>query len=155
MPDGRSGRVTRSMRVGHPRWWLIAVSAVVVVGALGLVGTQGIGPTEAINLHSLTAAAQQEFYLRFRKPGPTDFAFTSRADAIKLARHADPEGLPVREVVLARAHRVDGGPPNDSLCWVVVMTFGQTPPVSAPFVIVLIDAHTSQVVLQGGAMAGP
>jgi hypothetical protein len=107
-----------------------------------------------MSLQSLAPAAQQDF-IRFFKPRSTDFALTSRADAIKMAQHADPEGLPVREVVLARVRRVDGGSPNDSLCWVVVMTFDRTPPVSAPFVIVLIEAHTSQVIWQGGAMAGP
>jgi len=143
------------MRLGHPRRWLIALGAVAVVATLGVVGAPGSGPTERLTLQSLTPAAQQEIYLRFLKPRSTDFALTTRADATKIAQRADPEALPVREVVLARAHRVDLGPANDTLCWVVVMTFDQTPPASAPFLIVLVDAHTGQVVWQGGAMAGP
>ena len=127
---------------------MVLTGAVVVGG----VGTLWRGPTDTIQLESLTPAAQKDFYMRFLKPRAVDFALTSKAEAVKRAEHADPEGLPVREVVLARAHRVDWGPPNDPLCWVVVMTFDQTPPVGVGFIIILVDAHTGNVIWQGPVM---
>ncbi len=63
-----------------------------------------------------------------------------------------PRPYPVQEVVLARAHRVDWGPPDDPLCWVIVMAFGQAPPVNLGFVVVLVDAQTGKVIWQGGVM---
>jgi hypothetical protein len=110
-------------------------------------------PMEPIALHSLTPVAQQQFYMRFFKPRLVDIARVPKEEAVRLAQQADPEGGAVEEVVLAHAHRVDSGPTGDPLCWVVVMTFDQKPPVTSGFVLVLVDAHSGKVILQGGLMS--
>jgi hypothetical protein len=128
---------------------------IMAAGIAGVVGTLLLAPTNTITLRSLTPAAQQGFYLRFLKPKPLDIPTFSKDKAVQLAQAADREGGPVEEVVLARAHRVDWGPYNDPLCWVVVMTFGQSVPAGPPFVLVLVDAHSGKVLWQGGEFAGP
>ena len=136
------------MHVAHRSWWWRTLTATVVF--VGILGALGLGPTEPIQLKSLTPAAQKGYYMRFLKPRPVDSATVARADAIKSAERADPEALPVQEVVLARAHRVDWGPPDDPLCWVIVMAFGQAPPVDLGFVVVLVDAHTGHLLTVPG-----
>jgi hypothetical protein len=142
------------VRLRRPRLWIIVLTGAIALAVIGGgLGSFWLGPAEPITLQSLTPATQERFFLQFLKPRPVDFALTSEADAVKLAEHADREALPVREVVLARVHGVDRGLLGDPLCWVVVMTFNQTPPAGPPFVIVLVDAHTDQVILQGGEFA--
>ena len=128
---------------------------------LGIAAATGFGlvslwlwPTDEVLLHSLTPKAQQQFYMSFLRPGPLDFPSVTKETAVNLAEKAEPRN-PVTEVVLARAHRVQSGPEGNPLCWVVVMTFGQKPPVEAPYLLVLVDAHSGGIILQGGAMAGP